>query len=72
MATPLNRTHSKALAFLRRGALVRLGGQWRFGTTRVGDGVVEVLVAAGKASHLFPGQTGECVILVDRARGMLR
>lgn len=64
----LNRTDAKALAFLRHSALVRLDGKWRFGGARVGDSVVARLIAAGKAMHLWPGQTGECVILVADAR----
>lgn len=59
----LNRTDFKALAFLRRGAFVRRGGEWRFGTARVGDSVVERLIETGRASQLFPGTSAECVIL---------
>lgn len=69
MHSPLNRSDFKALVFLRYGALVRLKGQWRFGGTRIGDAVVDRLVAAGKASHLFPGEVGECVVAVASTRG---
>lgn len=64
--TALNRSDFKALAFLRRGAFVRRGGEWRFGTARVGDTVVERLIEAGRASQLFSGTPAECVILRDR------
>ncbi|WP_445493145.1 hypothetical protein [Rhodopseudomonas sp. RCAM05734] len=60
---PLNRTDFKALAFLRHGALVRRSGEWRFGATRVGDSVVERLIAAQRATRLWPNQPGDCVIL---------
>ncbi len=58
----LNRTDFRALAFLKHSAFVRIDGQWRFGLTRVGDGVVERLVSTGRASHLFPGEPGECIV----------
>jgi hypothetical protein len=41
----------RALVFLRRGPLVRRDGGWRFGTAKVGDGVVDRLVAAGKVTN---------------------
>lgn len=59
----LNRTDFKALAMLRYGALVRVGGQWRFGTTWIGDSIVDRLKSTGRVSHLFPGQGCECIIL---------
>lgn len=62
----LNRTDFRALAFLKKSAFARVDGQWRFGGTRVGDSVVERLVLAGRASHLFPDGIGECIVL--RAR----
>lgn len=58
----LNRTDFRALGFLKLGAFVRIGGEWRFGLTRIGDSVVERLVATGNATHLFPGEAFECVI----------
>jgi hypothetical protein len=39
----------RALSFLRRGSLVRRSGDWRFGTVRIPDAIVERLLAAGKA-----------------------
>lgn len=69
---PLNATHFRALAILRRGALVRVSGEWRFGGARVGDSVVDRLIAQGRASRLFPNQTGDCVVLIDRSGRMPR
>jgi hypothetical protein len=39
----------RALSFLRPGSLVRRSGDWRFGTARIPDAIVEHLLAAGKA-----------------------
>lgn len=69
MSPALNTQHYRALALLRRGVLVRLGQEWRFGATSVGDSVVDALIASRKATRLFPGQTGDCVVLLDRSRG---
>lgn len=62
----LNTEHYRVLAFLKYGALVRSGAAWRFGTARIGSGTVDRLIAVGKASHLFPGEPGECVIARPR------
>lgn len=68
----LNTQHYRALALLRRGALVRDRGGWRFGATSVSDSIVNTLIANSKVTHLFPGQSGECVVLLDRSRGVGR
>jgi hypothetical protein len=62
----LNRTDFRALGFLKKGAFVRVDDEWRFGLARVGDGVVARLLASGHASHLFPGEAGECIIRRSR------
>ncbi|MFT4115455.1 hypothetical protein [Bradyrhizobium sp.] len=69
MSPALNNTHYRALALLRRGVLVRVGGEWRFGATSVGDSVVDTLIASHKVTRMFPGQTGDCIVLLDRSRG---
>jgi hypothetical protein len=58
----LNRTDFKALTFLKHSAFVRIDGAWRFGLTRVGDTVVDRLIAKGRVTHLFPGEPCECII----------
>ncbi|UPJ43902.1 hypothetical protein IVB40_07485 [Bradyrhizobium sp. 40] len=71
-AIAFNTQHYRAMALLRRGVLVRLGDEWRFGATSVGDSVVDALLASRKATRLFPGQTGDCIVLLDRSRGVGR
>lgn len=53
----------RALALLRRGPLVRVKGAWRFGTARVGDSVVDRLLASGRAARLWKDERGDCVML---------
>lgn len=65
MRTLQRNTDFRALAFLKMGALVRVDGQWRFHGTRVGDAVVDRMVAAGRATRVFPDGL-ECVILKGR------
>jgi hypothetical protein len=72
MSSQLNSQHYRAMALLRRGALVRDGGEWRFGAARVSDTVVDTLIAASKVTRMFPGQRGDCVVLLDRSRGVGR
>lgn len=68
----LKKEDFRALALLRHGAFVRIGGEWRFGLARIGDSVVERLVAAHRVTHYFPGQAGrgECVVLKDQPSDM--
>ncbi|MBR0700146.1 hypothetical protein JQ599_09565 [Bradyrhizobium diazoefficiens] len=68
----LNTQHYRALALLRRGVLLRDRGEWRFGATKVSDTIVDTLIASRKVTRMFHGQTGECVVLLDRPRGVGR
>lgn len=72
MSPTLNKQHYRALALLRRGVLIRDRGQWRFGAVSVGDTVVDALIASNKVTRLFPDQTGDCIVLLDRSRGVGR
>lgn len=51
------------MALLRRGPLMRVEGQWRFGGARVADSVIDRLIAAGKAVRLWKDEPGDCVML---------
>lgn len=58
----LNTQHHRVLAFLKLGALVRDRDGWRFGTARVGDSVVDQLLASGKVVRICRGEPGDCIV----------
>lgn len=55
--------YHRALAFLKHGALVRDRDGWRFGLSRVGDSVVDQLIASGRVVRLDNGGPGDCIVL---------
>lgn len=61
-----SRSDPRALAFLRRGPLMRVDDRWRFGGARIDDRVVDRLIAAGKAIRLWKDEPGDCVMLTHR------
>lgn len=61
---PLLRVDSRALRMLKLSAFERRRGGWRFGTKRIGDVVVERLIARGSAV-----QIGDRVVLAASAQG---
>lgn len=49
--TPLVDSDLRALRLLRSGPFRLMQGGWRFGSARIGNGVVERLVASGQATR---------------------